>query len=150
VYVRQLCCNTIYFLCIHLVSCFQVVICFGYLHSNFGFTANENGYQEKEENEDGPVGENNEQPTVESLQSEDAQPSAEEVPPTGTDGDEGPSVENPEIGVTQQPSVEDSVPENDQEPPKEESQQPSIEVSQQENVSQTMTRKIDVPNNKVG
>ncbi|KAE8022273.1 hypothetical protein FH972_008085 [Carpinus fangiana] len=112
-------------------------------------SGNENGYQEKKENEDGPVGENNEQPMVESLQSEDAQPSVEEVPPTGTDGDEGPSVENPETGDTQ-PSVEDSVPENDQEPPKEESQQPSAEVSQQENVCQTMTRKIDVPNNKVG
>lgn len=120
-----------------------------HLYSTFGVAANENGYQEKKENEDGPVGENNEQPIVESLQSEDAQPSVEEVPPTGTDGDEGPSVENPETGDTQ-PSVEDSVPENDQEPPKEESQQPSAEVSQQENVSQTMTRKIDVPNNKVG
>ncbi|GMY08023.1 far upstream element-binding protein 1-like isoform X2 [Fagus crenata] len=114
-------------------------------------SANENGYQEKEEkeekeeNEDVPVGENAEQPNVEGLQSEDAQPLAGEVSQTVADGEEGgPSVENPETGDAQQPSVEDSVTENAEDPSKEESQQPSTEGSQ------TTTRKMEVPNNKVG
>ncbi|GMY07919.1 far upstream element-binding protein 1-like isoform X2 [Fagus crenata] len=114
-------------------------------------SANENGYQEKEEkeekeeNEDVPVGENAEQPNVEGLQSEDAQPLAGEVSQTVADTEEGgPSVENPGTGDAQQPSVEDSVTENAEDPSKEESQQPSTEGSQ------TTTRKMEVPNNKVG
>ena len=81
---------------------------------------------------------------MEGLQSEDAQPLAGEVSQTVADAEEGgPSVENPETGDAQQPSVEDSVTENAEDPSKEESQQPSTEGSQ------TTTRKMEVPNNKV-
>lgn len=131
--------------------------------SFFYLTANENGYQDKEDNSDGPIRENNEQPTVESLQLGDAQPSTEEIPQTLVDGNEGPPVENPETGDLEQSSVEDSLTETPQERYKEEgqqperqqnqqpeSQQPSKEVSQQEDASQTMTRRMEVPNNKVG
>ncbi|KAB1210958.1 Far upstream element-binding protein 3 [Morella rubra] len=111
--------------------------------------ANGNGRQE-EENEGGPMGEDAEKPSVEGFQSEDAQPPAEEVPQTVTDGNEGPSVEDSEMLNNQQPSIEDSVTETAQEPSKNEGQEPSIEVSQQEDVSQAMTRKMEVPNNKVG
>ncbi|XP_075648964.1 uncharacterized protein LOC142619648 isoform X2 [Castanea sativa] len=107
-------------------------------------SANENGYQQKEENGDEPVGENNEEPNVEGLQSEDAQPLAEEVRQTVADGEEAPSVENPEMGDAQQPSVEDSVTENAQDPSKVQNQEPFTEGAD------TTSRKMEVPNNKVG
>ncbi|KAG6656256.1 far upstream element-binding protein 1-like isoform X1 [Carya illinoinensis] len=126
-------------------------------------SANENGHQEKEEKDGGPIGENNEQLTVEGFQLGEAQTPVEEVPQTVNDGNEGSSVEKPVTGDMQQPSVEDSLIDTAQEPTKEENQppstefsskeenqQPSTEVSQQEDVSQTMTRKMEVPNNKVG
>ncbi|KAG6659182.1 far upstream element-binding protein 2-like isoform X1 [Carya illinoinensis] len=118
-------------------------------------SAIENGYQCKEDNNDGPIRENDEQPTVESLQLEDAQPPTEEIPQTVVDGNEGHLVENPETGNFEQPSVKDSLTETAQEPSKEGGQQPesmqlSSEVSQLEDASQTMTRKMEVPNNKVG
>lgn len=80
---------------------------------------------------------------MEGLQSEDAQPLVEEVPETVADGEEAPSVENPETGDAQQPSVEDSVTENAQEPSKEQNQEPFTEGAD------TTSRKMEVPNNKV-
>lgn len=80
---------------------------------------------------------------MEGLQSEDAQPLAEEVRQTVADGEEAPSVENPETGDTQQPFVEGSVTGNAQDPSKVQNQEPFTEGGD------TTSRKMEVPNNKV-
>lgn len=140
---------------------------------NLIVTASENGYQEQKIDE--LVKESDEQ-NVESSHSEEAQPQSEEVQPhseeaqlpseegTKKETSEQPSADNGDTGETQQLSVEnveESVLDKAEAPSKEETQPPSVEdyaqqgddsygqEQQSTSADQTVTRRMEVPNNKV-
>ncbi|KAL5558611.1 hypothetical protein UlMin_034822 [Ulmus minor] len=113
-------------------------------------SVSENGF--KEEKVDEPVKENDDQLVVESRHSEETQPQSEEVTEKVTS--EQTSAD------TQQLPVQDSVSDGAQEPSKGETQEPLVEhregddssaLEQQPTSSdENVTRKMEVPNNKVG
>ncbi|KAA8528027.1 hypothetical protein F0562_035104 [Nyssa sinensis] len=118
----------------------------------------ENGYQKEDVDE--LEKEKSEQPTVEdNTPSEDTQQQPEEVPETVED--EQPSADGQQAEDNQQPSVENPQLENAEQQPSEGNiEEPSAEVLQQGDASsaeqqplsesQTMSRKMEVPNDKVG
>lgn len=112
-------------------------------------SASENGHQEEKVDE--PVKDNDDQPVLESTCSEEAQPQSDESAEKLTD--ERPPVDS------QQQSVQES--DDAQEPSNVETQPHSSEGHQQEDVpsvhkdrptsdNETITRIVEVPNNKVG
>ncbi|KAK9270080.1 hypothetical protein L1049_025654 [Liquidambar formosana] len=118
--------------------------------------ASENGYQAEKEDE--PVEESDEPPAVEIPQSEDTQNILKEAQETVTNGQ--PSVDDHETSDTKRPSAENPQLGDVEEPAGGEIQQSSEEIPLQGDVSsaqeepssdaQTMSRKMEVPNNKVG
>ncbi|EXB75634.1 Far upstream element-binding protein 3 [Morus notabilis] len=112
-------------------------------------SVSENGH--KEEKVDEPVKDNGDQPVLESSGSEEAQPQSEGTAEKVTD--EQPSVD------AEQPSVQKSV--DAEEPSNEETQphsseghqqveDPSAQQDQPTSDNVTITRRVEVPNNKVG
>lgn len=130
--------------------------------NNFIFlmmAATENGYQREKEDE---VIKENVELTVENAQSQEAPHPTEEAPEAVND--EQPSTDNEQKEDTQEPSIENPQLENPQQPTGEEFEKPAEEIPQQEvgdvpsaevqqqptSETQTMSRKMEVPNNKVG
>ncbi|XP_010645879.1 uncharacterized protein LOC100253453 isoform X1 [Vitis vinifera] len=121
--------------------------------------ATENGYQREKEDE---VIKENVELTVENAQSQEAPHPTEEAPEAVND--EQPSTDNEQKEDTQEPSIENPQLENPQQPTGEEFEKPAEEIPQQEvgdvpsaevqqqptSETQTMSRKMEVPNNKVG
>ncbi|KAL6316972.1 hypothetical protein AAG906_024510 [Vitis piasezkii] len=119
----------------------------------------ENGYQREKEDE---VIKENVELTVENAQSQEAPHPTEEAPEAVND--EQPSTDNEQKEDTQEPSIENPQLENPQQPTGEEFEKPAEEIPQQEvgdvpsaevqqqptSETQTMSRKMEVPNNKVG
>lgn len=120
----------------------------------------ENGYER--ETEDEAAKENDEELTVENVSSEEA-PHPTEGAPEVLDGEQ-PSADNEQKDDTQEPSVGHPQLETTQQLTAEEFEKPVDEIPQQEvgdvpsteshqqttSDTETMSRKMEVPNNKVG
>ncbi|XP_015885485.1 uncharacterized protein LOC107420925 isoform X2 [Ziziphus jujuba] len=123
--------------------------------------ASENGYQVEKADE--TLKENDEPNTEKSSGSEEAQPTSKEVTEKET-SEQPPSADNREANETQEhpiEHVEGSVLDKGQEPANEGTQPPSTEDAQQgddssaqqeqpTSTNETITRRMEVPNNKVG